>query len=143
MSPGRVIASVGTGDFEITVLPPYLSTTTCVSTVSTPRVAMTRASGLAVRSGRITRKCTATPSAAQMSTAATERHEQAVPVLGLEPVDEVGADQGEAGLREVDDARAAVDDHEPEAEQGVDAAGPEAEQREAEQVGHGLSWRHL
>ena len=138
MSPGRVTASVGTGDFEITVLPPYSRTTAWESTVRTPRVAMTRASGLAERRGRMTRKCTSTPRAAQASDGRDDREEQPVPVLHVEPVDEVGADQGEAGLREVDDARAAVDDHEPEAEQGVDAAGPEAEQREAEEVSHGF-----
>ena len=65
-----------------------------------------------------------------------QREEGAVAADHLEPVGEVGADEGEAGLGEVDDAGAAVDHHEAEAEQRVDAAGPEAEQREAEQVGH-------
>ena len=70
MSPGRWSASVGTGDSVITCLAPNLSTTACVSTVSTPSVAITRANGLAVRSGRITSQCTATPSTAQQRTAA-------------------------------------------------------------------------
>ena len=109
-----------------------------MSTVRTPSVAITRASGLAERSGRITRKCTRTPRTAQASDGDDDREVQPVPVLHVQPVDEVGADEGEAGLREVDHARAAVDDDEPEAEQGVDAAGPEAEQGEAEQVSHGF-----
>ena len=72
MSPGRVTASVGTGESAITCLAPNLSTTAWVSTVRTPRVAITRASGLAVRSGRITSQCTATPSTAQHTIAAPQ-----------------------------------------------------------------------
>ena len=79
MSPGRVIASVGTGDFEITVLPPYSRTTAWESTVRTPRVAMTRASGLAERSGRMTRKCTSTPRTAQAATATTTERNSPCP----------------------------------------------------------------
>ncbi len=139
MSPGSVTASVGTGDFVMIWRAPYSRTTTWLSTVSTPRVAITRASGLALRSGRITSRCTSTPSTAQIGDGGDEGERGAVAVLDLEAVDEVGADQREAGLREVDDARAAVDDDQAEAEQRVDAAGPEAEQREADQVGHGAS----
>ena len=70
MSPGRSTASIGIGDSVITCLAPNSRTTDWVSTVSTPSVAITRASGLAVRSGRMTSQCTATPSTAQQMIAA-------------------------------------------------------------------------
>src|SRR6266496_1788664 len=50
-------------------------------------------------------------------------------------VDE-GADRREAAMREVEDAGAAVDQHDPLAEQRVDRAEPDPEQRELDDVGH-------
>jgi hypothetical protein len=70
MSPATRTASLGSGEAVTTCWAPYFSCTAWVSTVSSPRVAMTRASGLAPRSGRSTRWWVSTPSTAEMSTAA-------------------------------------------------------------------------
>ena len=138
MSPGRCTASVGTGDFAITCLAPNFEHHRL-------REHGEDAEGRdhpGQRAGRAQRAHHQevhrhAEHGADQHDAATSETNMPVPVQHLEPVGEVGADQCEAGLGEVDDARAAVDHDEPEAEQGVDAAGPEAEQREAEQVGHG------
>src|SRR5215467_1017217 len=57
-------------------------------------------------------------------------------------IDDVGADHADRALGEVHDARTAVDEHEPLPGQRVDAARPETENGEADDV-HVLTMRRF
>src|SRR6478752_4136120 len=80
------------------------------SVTSTPSVAMTRTSGDAVRSGRMMSRCVSAP---------------------------IDADHADGAEREVEDAGAAVDDHQALRRERVQGADAEPEEGEADELLHG------
>jgi hypothetical protein len=59
-----------------------------------------------------------------------------MPADGVQLIEHVRARHRERTVREVEDARAAIDEHEALPEQCVDGAGPESEQRELIDLSH-------
>ena len=108
------------------------------ATISTPSVAMMRASGDARRSGRMTSRCV--ERAEQRPTPRRRRpaRPERLPVLDLHLPCHVRADHADRAEGEVEDAGAPVDDHQALGRQRVERADAEAEQGEAEDLLHVL-----
>ena len=136
MSPGRCTASVGTGDLAITCLGAELQHHRLVEHGEDTEGRDHPGQRAGRAEGPHHEEVHQHPEDGAGHHRRGDGEEHAVAVQHLQPVREVGADQCEAGLGEVDDPRAAVDHDEPEPEQRVDAAGPEAEQSEAQQICH-------
>ena len=97
-------------------------------------MAIIRESTVALRNGRMTSRCVSAPIAAAMRDRDDEGQPPVPAPLVAHVVVHVRDHQTHRALGEVDDARSSIDEDDALRRQGVQATGPESQQREADEL---------